>query len=117
MDAVRRPMAGGEDGRKASAAFAPSPNSIADEVRVFRPGDSAATIALRVRLRKAQTYASARAARTQSETARAILWIVADVASGWTFHPTDDDTLKDVADALVRLVLAASTFERLDGGQ
>jgi hypothetical protein len=120
MDSPRRRAGDDEGGEKAiNAAFADSrnpnlPQSAVDDIRVFRPGDSDATLALRSRLQTAQIFASARAVRSESDTARTILWMVADVATGWTFAPTDDETLKDIADALRFMVRAATVFERAE---
>src|SRR5688572_7745578 len=104
---------GSEPAHHSPKSAQPQQSAIANQIRLHRPGDSEATIAVRCRLRKAQTFASVRAVRTQSDTARALRWMIAHEATAWTFAPADDETLKDIANALLGLERAANVFERV----
>lgn len=92
------------------------PTLEADPIGVFAPGAGPEERALRKRLHNAWTISSARASRSKSDTARALWWQVSLAASEWTFARSSNADLKDVADALARVFLAASAFERIEGG-
>jgi hypothetical protein len=86
-----------------------------DAIGTFMPWIGKEERALRKRLHNAWTIASARASRSDSGNARTLYWTAALVASEWTFARSDLEDLKDIADALVRLFLAAGTLERVEG--
>lgn len=88
---------------------------VPDAVSVFAPWAGEQEKLLRRRLRNAWTIASARGARSRSGNARQLYWQVAMVASEWTFARASLADLKDIADGLVRMFVAANVFERVEG--
>ena len=88
---------------------------VLDPIEAMRPWGTPAERALRRRLHKSWQLSAAGAARAQSGTARAILWMIAQTASDWTFSGRNEDELKEMADTLVRLFLCANAFEKLEG--
>lgn len=113
-----RTMAGASDqlGRRDEAS---TPRTVAtqpqpDAIDIFAPGADDAEKALRRRIARAQATGSARAARSKSDDARALWWMVAQSASAWTFARASKDDLTDVLRACAQMFCAANTFERLE---
>jgi hypothetical protein len=86
----------------------------ADPIGLFVPQATAEEKKLRQRLHNARTLASARAVSAQSDNARQLFWLVNHVASGWIFAGATVEQLEEVANALLRLFLSASDFERIE---
>lgn len=86
-----------------------------DPIAALRGWETAERKALRRRLQNASTLAAARATRAQSGAARQLLWLTSQTAASWTFSSRSEPELREMADCLVRLVMCASAFERLEG--
>lgn len=86
-----------------------------DPIELLRPWGTPEEKALRRRLHNASTLAAARATRAQSGAARQLLWLTSQTAASWTFSSRSEAELREMADCLVRLVMCASAFERLEG--
>ena len=72
------------------------------------------TLVARKRLLKAQQLAVVRVSSSSGSEAAAIVFsLVTQLAAHWAFAPASCQDLEDVVDALLRLFLAANTFERL----
>ena len=70
----------------------------------------------RERLLTIQRLATNRARACQNTMAQALFWDAVAVAAQRVFVPADESDLRDLADALVRLMLVAGAFERLGVG-
>jgi hypothetical protein len=105
-------LLGGEQCELTSSALEIQPRP--DPVEIFTPWADEEEKALRRRLRTAWNISTARATRSPSGNARQLWWQVAQVASDWVTKHASKTDLKDVADSLVRMFMAANTFERLE---
>lgn len=65
------------------------------------------------RLLKAQELAAGRIHLVTSPEAATLFDIIVRTAALWAFAPAAADDLQDIADSLVRLFMAAETFERV----
>jgi hypothetical protein len=88
---------------------------ITDPIRTFLPGVDDEEHLLRCRLVKAHNIASSRFRLTANPRARELFGLIQEASSDWKFAPASKEHLKDIADALVRLFMAAQSFERLEG--
>ena len=70
----------------------------------------------RERLLTVQRLASNRALASRNTMARALFWDAATAAANRVFIPGDEADLRELADALVRLMMVAGVFERLGVG-
>lgn len=86
----------------------------ADPVATFMPWASEAERKLRQRLLRAQALASAKVVSAESGPSRTLLWMITEVAGSWAFAPASADDLRDVADGMVRLLMVAEMFERVE---
>jgi hypothetical protein len=87
---------------------------ISDPIRTFLPQVDEEEFMLRCRLVKACNIASSRAVRTRHQHARELFGLIRDVAGNWKLSAASKEQLKDMADTLVRLFMAAAAFERLE---
>jgi hypothetical protein len=87
---------------------------ISDPIRTFLPGADDEEHMLRCRLVKACNIGSSRAVMTRHQHARELFGLIRDVAGNWKLSPASKEQLKDMADTLVRLFMAATAFERLE---
>jgi len=69
----------------------------------------------RQRLLNARNIGAAKAQRATNSRARQLMWLISSVAGDWVFARATADDLTEIANALVRLMLAAGTIERLEG--
>lgn len=104
-----------DDGSRSGKVASSQPESAAlDSIDVFMPWADAEEKALRRRLRDAWQISTARATRSQSRNARQLWWQVSQVATQWTTKRASKADLKDIADSLVRMFMAAAAFERIE---
>lgn len=87
----------------------------ADPVDTFMPWIDEEEKALRQRLHRALTISAARAPTAVSKSARALYWQCNLVAAEWAFKRAPAADLEDIANALVRLFMAAGALERIEG--
>jgi hypothetical protein len=87
---------------------------VRDPIRTFMPGVDEEEHALRCRLVKACNIASSRAVMTDHQHARQLFGLIRDVAGYWKLSPASKEQLKQMADTLVRLFVAATAFEQLE---
>ena len=87
---------------------------VADPIDAFMPWVGDEERALRQRLHRAWTIGAAKAAVAVSDNARILYWQASQIASDWTFKRAPAADLKDIADSLVRMFMAAATIERIE---
>ncbi len=88
----------------------------ADAIRLLMPAIEEDERQLRQALRNAQTWAASFAARTPSESARSLLWLINATAARWTFAAATCESLTYVRQTCLYLRMAANHFDRLEGG-
>ena len=99
------PIHAGELGKNSFSGSGWSPFSSATDHR---------TLVARRRLLKAQQLAVSRVSSSSpSDAADTILNLVVQIAAHWAFAPASCEDLEDIANALLRLFVTASAFERL----
>jgi hypothetical protein len=84
-------------------------------VSFYVPEASPQELALRTRIHVARDTARARCERCDSPEGHRIYAVAATIATEWVFrHQVSVDKLREVLEALSRLFLAASVFDRLE---
>ena len=83
----------------------------------FRPWESTDKLALRDRLLNCQRLAASRAARTVSDNARVIFWMICDYAGRSAHSTAPIERLEEDRQCLLRLFMAGNSAELLEGEQ
>jgi hypothetical protein len=92
------------------------PNHPLSPVDVFAPWAGVEERALRLRIHRAQTIASARASHELNARARTLYYEAGSLATAWVFHRVDDlGDVERILRALNQLFLAADNVAQVEG--
>ncbi|QFI63769.1 hypothetical protein D0Y83_11210 [Qipengyuania flava] len=85
-----------------------------DDIRLFLPGIADEEHEKRAKMRSYRNAASAMIARTDSDNARSLAWLVVEYATGALYNPGAACALDDLNKLCKRLMLTAMQAEEID---